>query len=369
MLTRGDDYPVHQTSEPIAQVGTGDRNFYDRYFFNGYSRDGEIFFAIALGVYPNRGVMDAAVNVVHRGRQHVLRASRTAPVDRVETAVGPITVRVLEPLRRLGVRVERNEHGIELDAEFLVRGPVIEEPRFQRRAGVRMVMDYTRLTQHGAWQGSVSVDGQKVVLSPDRHWGSRDRSWGIRPLGEPEGGAPLDMAQFFWLWAPLNFPDAVTHFDVNEVASGARWHQMSLVAPAWNEDVSALRHASAVDHRLELRRGTRHAERASLELRLGAGDARIRLTPLYQFYMSGLGYLHPQWGHGTFHGALEIAGESFALSDVDETSPMFLHVQAVCEAILETPGLATQKGVGVLEQLILGPHTPLGLTGLIGGAD
>ena len=40
MLTRGDDYPVHQTSEPIAQVGTGDRNFYDRYFFNGYSRDG-----------------------------------------------------------------------------------------------------------------------------------------------------------------------------------------------------------------------------------------------------------------------------------------------------------------------------------------
>ena len=34
-LTRGDDYPIHQTSEPIAYSGT-DRNFYDRYFFNGY---------------------------------------------------------------------------------------------------------------------------------------------------------------------------------------------------------------------------------------------------------------------------------------------------------------------------------------------
>ena len=65
MLTRGDDYPVHQTAEPIAQVATGDRNFYDRYFFNGYSRDGELFFAAALGVYPNRGVMDAAVSVLH----------------------------------------------------------------------------------------------------------------------------------------------------------------------------------------------------------------------------------------------------------------------------------------------------------------
>ena len=36
MLSKGDDYPIHQTSEPIAYAGT-DRNFYDRYFFNGYS--------------------------------------------------------------------------------------------------------------------------------------------------------------------------------------------------------------------------------------------------------------------------------------------------------------------------------------------
>ena len=35
-LSKGDDYPIHQTPEPIAYAGT-DRNFYDRYFFNGYS--------------------------------------------------------------------------------------------------------------------------------------------------------------------------------------------------------------------------------------------------------------------------------------------------------------------------------------------
>ena len=38
MLTRFDDYPVHQTPEPVAHPSTGDRNFYDRYFFNGYAR-------------------------------------------------------------------------------------------------------------------------------------------------------------------------------------------------------------------------------------------------------------------------------------------------------------------------------------------
>ena len=37
MLSKGDDYPIHQTPEPIAYVA-GQRNFYDRYFFSlGFS--------------------------------------------------------------------------------------------------------------------------------------------------------------------------------------------------------------------------------------------------------------------------------------------------------------------------------------------
>ena len=50
MLSAGDEYPIHQTPEPVAYSGS-DRNFYDRYFFNGYSADGSTFFAAAMGVY------------------------------------------------------------------------------------------------------------------------------------------------------------------------------------------------------------------------------------------------------------------------------------------------------------------------------
>src|SRR6185295_10953553 len=109
MLTKLDDYPLHQTAEPIAQPSSGDRNFYDRYFFNGYSRDGDLFFAAALGVYPNRRVMDAAFSVVRAGRQWVVRASRLAPTERTETTVGPITVEVVEPLRTLRLGVNDND--------------------------------------------------------------------------------------------------------------------------------------------------------------------------------------------------------------------------------------------------------------------
>src|SRR5450759_2961450 len=56
MLTPADEYLIHQTPFTFDHVYTSDRNFYDRYFFNGYRRDGEVYFAMAMGAYPNLGV-------------------------------------------------------------------------------------------------------------------------------------------------------------------------------------------------------------------------------------------------------------------------------------------------------------------------
>ncbi len=56
MLSKFDDYPIHQTAEPVAVRVTGDRNAYDRYWFNGYGEQGEFYFGIAMGLYPSLGV-------------------------------------------------------------------------------------------------------------------------------------------------------------------------------------------------------------------------------------------------------------------------------------------------------------------------
>src|SRR5947208_292576 len=146
MLSKADDYPLHQRPEPIAIAGT-DRNFYDRYFFNGYTLDGSVFFAAALGVYPHLNVMDAAFSVIRDGVQHNLRASRLLNMERMDTAVGPISVEVIEPLKSLRVRVGDNPHGIRADLLFTGRAGAVEEPRFTLRQGPRAVLDYTRLTQ------------------------------------------------------------------------------------------------------------------------------------------------------------------------------------------------------------------------------
>lgn len=52
MLSAGDDYPIHQRPEPVALAGS-DRNFYDRYYFQGYRADAGGYFGAALGVYPH----------------------------------------------------------------------------------------------------------------------------------------------------------------------------------------------------------------------------------------------------------------------------------------------------------------------------
>jgi len=364
MLTRLDDYPLHQTAEPIAQPATGDRNFYDRYFFNGYSRSGDLFFAAALGVYPNRRVMDAAFSVVHEGRQWVVRASRLAPLERTETTVGPVTIEVVEPLRTLRVHVGDNPHGLRADLTFNARTAAIEEPRFTHRVAGRLVMDSTRLTQFGAWEGTLGVDGNTLELTPTATLGTRDRSWGIRIVGEPEGGAPGMLPQFYWLWAPINFDDVCVHFDVNEDGDGRRWHANGNLARVGAFGDDGVEYVPNVAQDIQWKSGTRRATRASITLTPHRRDPlTIALEPLLTFQMRGLGYLDPEWGHGMWKGDLAVGGDVWTLADLDPLDPRHLHVQQLCRA-----RWGGREGIGVLEQLVIGPHAPSGFHSILDGA-
>lgn len=127
MLNKLDDYPIHQTPEPIAHVATSDRNAYDRTWFNGYSQDASRYFGIGMSVYPNRGILDCAFSVVEKGgRQHAVYGSRRAPLERTDMRVGPFRIEVVEPLRRTRVVLDDNSTGLACDLTFL--GPHRADP-------------------------------------------------------------------------------------------------------------------------------------------------------------------------------------------------------------------------------------------------
>lgn len=370
MLHPLDDHPIHQTPEPLAHPATGDRNFYDRFFFNGYTRDGSLFFAAALGVYRNRAIVDAAFSVVHAGRQHALYASRQGD-GLGPLRVGPIEVTIEEPMRTLRIRVAPNDHGLTADLRFRARSVAVEEPRFVHRVDGRLAMDVTRLTQFGTWEGSLTAGGDHFDAIESATLGCRDRSWGIRAVGERAAGPMLSAPQYFWLWAPLHFDDCCTHFDVNEDAAGRRWHQNGvrvplLADPATSDPVATdgLVAMQQVEHRIAWQPGTRRAAHAEIALvEHGGTRHRIVLEPVVTFQMCGIGYLHPEWGHGFWKGPEAVGGECWTLADVNPLDPRFIHVQQLVRA-----RWGAREGIGVLEQLVIGEHQPSALKDLFGGA-
>ena len=367
MLSKADDYPIHQNPEPIAYAGQS-RNFYDRYFFNGYHKEEDLFFALGMGVYPQLDVIDAGFSLIRNGVQHNLLSSRALGMERMDTQVQGISVEVVEPLNQLRILIDVPDEGMEADLLFVGRAPAQEEPRFTRRNGAQIFMDYTRLTQNGTWVGWIKHQGILINVTPENWLGTRDRSWGIRPVGmadvqaNPQGVA---MSQFYWLWAPINWPDAVSLYHLNDDVDGFPWNTDGVFIPL-EADVHANANAETmrkVSSNLTFISGTRHAAKAEIQFqRRGGGIVDITMTPRFHWYMKGVGYGHPEFPHGFYHGGPASIYEEYVLSEIDDA--MTLHIQAVSTVIM-TGDLGEREGHGVLEQLIVGPHKPSGFTELL----
>ena len=105
-------------------------------------------------------------------------------------------------------------------------------------------------------------------------YGTKDRSWGVRGVGEREpSGAPTEWRGAFFLWAPLFWDDHVSHAVFFDGPNGEALVREGLIAPlfAFQDDVpaelvnTATRMATAA-HRITYHEGTRLAAAAELDL-------------------------------------------------------------------------------------------------------
>ena len=349
MLLELDDLPVHQAPTSLAHSMSGHPNAYDRFWFCGCRED--LYFGIALGLYPNRGVVDAALGTVRNGVQRSVFAS--GPLDGRATKVGPISIELVEPMRVATVHVEAPDQGLRAALTFTARTAALEEPRQTRYDGAR-----------------VFIDGERIDVGAAPTYGTKDRSWGIRPVGDRITAAPSSNApQLFFLWAPLNFDDGGFHFTTFEDADGVAWSKtaavLDLLEPGASPvEVRGVHHATGVTHEVRFERGLRRAASAALHVELpGRTASSIELEPVLTFRMRGAGYMHPAYGHGVYHGGPIVAGEVHAVAELDTVSLHDVHVQQVVRATW-----GERRGIGVLEQLVIGPHAPSGLADLLDGA-
>lgn len=374
MITKFDDFPIHQTPDPIVQSATSDRFTYDRYWYNGHSRDGSIYFGIAMGRYPNLGILDCAFSVVCEGRQYAFFGSRRAPQEPTETVVGPFSIQILEPMGRHRVRLCANETGIECDLVFTPRTAAIQEGRQTKYNARHLVQDVTRFDQFGSWEGSIRCNHQTVQLEPGSTLGLKDRSWGIRQVGARyTGGAPLqEKPCVHFMWAPIHWDDRCTLAGLYEDGDGYQWHTDQAIAPVYASptdipagvDPGLAVWKGRVEHQLQLIPGTRQAKSATIRMQDRSGASlELVLEPVALFRMKGIGYQHPEWGHGAWKGELAIGSESWDCDSLDPLTWENLHVQQLVRARYQD-----QIGYGVLEQMHIGPCARYQLEGWTDGA-
>jgi hypothetical protein len=374
MISDFDDFMVHQTSEPINQPGPSDRNYYDRYWFNGFDRDGDFVFEIGFGIYPNRHVMDGHFSFVKDGVQHCFHASRRAPKERDEMQIGPLRVEVATPMRVVRVRLGENETGIECDLTFRACTVPTQEPKNVMYDDGRLIMNTTRFTQLGSWEGHFAAGGARTEVAASRTLGIRDKSWGVRPVGEPEAGAPGLLTTepgVYWVWAPVFFDGFCTQFQSFEDHDGNPTQLGATIVPIHSSmdeiprgEDPGHREMATARHRIEWLSGTRLAASAEFELVSREGETySIALEPMIRFQMLAIGYQHPEWGHGFWKGEEVIGGESWNLADLDLLDYKHIHTHQICRA-----RMGDRTGVGTLETVVFGRHDPSGFKSILDGA-
>ena len=370
-----DEYPIHQAPLSMEHVVSSDRNAYDRSYFNAHDRTGEVFLVTGLGVYPNLGVRDAYATVRHGDRQVTVRMSDAigtgADDDRLRPQVGPYRVEVIEPLQRVRLICEAADQGIEFDLTWSGSYPVLEEPPHVMRQGDKVILDACRFAQLGTWSGTLRLDDEEWTATDDVWVGSRDRSWGIRPVGEPEppGRAAAEADPdfgFWWMYTPLRFDDHAIVLIAQEDAHGQRI--LSEAVRVWPAG-SGRRDEQLGWPRFEVHYhpGTRNPTGTTVHLTepdgtpftmeietVGGGRGFVAL-------MAGPGYGgDPDWGHGQWRGRDWI--ERF---EVDMTDPAVAgRIPFGMSDHVGRARVGDAEGWGLFEHATIGAHHPSGFADL-----
>ena len=357
-----DEFALHQAPLPLAWANSSDRNFYDRWYFNAHDRTGDLMLVTGLGYYPNLGTKDAFVLVARDGKQTAVHLSDPIDQDRLNPRVGGYRVEVTEPLRRLRLVLEETE-GLALDLTWEGTCDVVQEQPHLLRSGSRVTLDAQRFAQLGTWSGTILLDGDEIAVDPATWLGSRDRSWGIRPVGEPEPpGAPSDppFEGMWWLYVPLQFEDFAIVLIVQEDPDGFR--TLNDCTRVWKDGRIEQLGWPLID--VHYASGTRTPTGATIRCTTPEGkplvlEVESRLAvPLHV----GGGYGgDPDWIHGTWKGAGFAERVTYAMDDpAVQGRFMFGCVDHVGRALCSQGGADGHEGFGLFEHFCIGRHDPSG---------
>ena len=253
MVSRFDEYLVHQTEQPLALVASEHPEWQDRFYFNVHDRDGEVALMTGLGAYPNRKMMQAYIFAAHQGEHYSYLQVRPLSDDREVMQVGTLSYSVVEPLKSWRLEIADEASGIQGSLVFQERCPLYNFSPIEWQNGDHLVVKQMHYTQAGVYEGSLTIGGQTYTDLI----GMRDRSWGVR-----------DMARVpFWIWVSAQFEEFCVSAWLWETPQGEVIHADGGIIYESGE----VRPVTKIEHEIELWPGTKRPKTARYRLTLEDG--------------------------------------------------------------------------------------------------
>ena len=323
MLTPQDDLIGHQLPTTFDQIDNSDPAWMERLWYTGHPAPaGDVIFDIGLGYHPNRNVMDAFAGVAVPGRQWNFRASRRLRPDPLTTTVGPLSIKVVEGLRRHRLALAPNDSGIAFELDFVSDFSPHEEKAHLRRRDGRVTENMARGQQLGRYRGWLEYDGRRIEVDEATWLGQRDHSWGVRAeMRTDESHPPLTFyPPFFYCWTTAQFKGRGLHLFFKERAPGDKIYLSGEEVFGLGDKVSGRNQLADLTHEVQWHDDPHGQSMASASFHLTFADGRerdvqVRVLPTRYFLKGGLYGGLDGWFHGDDRGKLHLAHEVWDLAD------------------------------------------------------
>lgn len=374
-LLPADERFDHQIVDTFASVAQGDLSWAEKVCGMACAMDGSLQVGFGFGKYTNRNVMDGYGGISRGVEQRTVRASRRLSPDPERVTIGPLSYEVLEPLKRVRVRLEATPvQPIAFDLVFEAAVPCFLEDREDWRVpwGYRHQAHQVRYHQTGTASGWVDVEGKRTAITPDAWVSTRDHSWGLRPeVGQPapdleHGERPPNLSALA-IWNP-------TLMQRRDGSRYATHHYLRrLEIPGLYRDERFQGGVEHPDGRKEFFRTlepeirfhpvNRRFQGGRFLFTMADGTPRpidVEVVSETGFHLgTGLYHGFDGWHHGSFRGELHVDGEH--VPDCSERkSAERVHQIRDCVVRLVDP-VGGGEGVGNCQTVAVGAWPALGL--------
>jgi hypothetical protein len=231
----------HQIPEPFRNTVIHHNDWRESLFFVMHPTDrlGDVFI-LTLANFPARNEMDSLQLGRHGDTPIFARHARHVNGDHDDWKVGPVQIDVLEPRKKLRLKVTGGDlpQGsvapggkvpVAMDITYTARVQPYQLRRGTMKAGSEVVWDQSHMFQSGWYEGTVTYDGKTHTI--DKWWGQRDHSWGIRTHYR----CPM------WMWLAIHVPEGMLAVWCWELPNGARIYTDGCLSPSDGGEPIAVR--------------------------------------------------------------------------------------------------------------------------------